>query len=267
MNIVEKEEEVEKEERERGKINLLKALFNNIDDFQINNIITSTITIDELFTIHKLNTNLEYLVISLPKTGTSTIRHYLETYKNIHTLSLHSIVEYIFIDKRFVNYTIKEIIEYISYKSSYEKLYIIFSYREPESRCISRYLWDNPTPNVLINVKIVDKPIYNLIKLNANYDYNILTNMLDAFNINLSDYTYDRIKGYTMAPYNNKITFVFTILSDINLFLSNFLGLNIEKAEVINKNEANKDKLVFQNKAKKKLYMFEKKLVKFYNLS
>ena len=267
MNIVEKEEEVEKEERERGKINLLKALFNNIDDFQINNIITSTITIDELFTIHKLNTNLEYLVISLPKTGTSTIRHYLHTFKNSYTHTIHSIIEYIFIDKRFVNYTIKEIIEYISYKSSYEKLYIIFSYREPESRCISRYLWDNPTPNVLINVKIVDKPIYNLIKLNANYDYNILTSMLDAFNINLSDYTYEHEKGYSLVPYNNKITFVFTILSDINLFLSNFLGLNIGDAAVFNKNEANKYNIVFQNKAKKKLYMFEKKLVKFYNLS
>ena len=254
-----------KEERER-KFNLLKALFNNIDDFQINNIITSTTSIHELFTIHKLNTNLEYLIVSLPKTGTSTIIHYLIEYKNINTRSYHSIIEFIYIDKRFVNYTIKEVIEYISYKTSYKKLYIIFSYREPQSRCISRYLWEGNINNVLANIKIVDKTIYNLINYHANNDYNILTNMLDDFDINLDNYTYDHKKGYSLIPYNNKITFVFTILSDINLFLRNFLELYIE-ADTFNKNFENNSKITFNTAVKNELYVFEKKLVKFYNLS
>jgi hypothetical protein len=69
-----------------------------------------------------------------------------------------------------------------------------------------------------------------------------------------------------LVPYNNKITFIFTILSDIDIFLTNFLEVEI-KSDIHNKNEANKEKIVFEPEVKNELYIFEKKLVKFYNLS
>jgi hypothetical protein len=250
------------------KIKLLKKIF-NINELEINNIINSVISLDELFKIHYIKTNIEYFILSLPKTGTNTIMDYVGIIKEKDIIFTHSIIEYTVIDKRFINYTIKEIIEYISSKTSYEKLYVIFPYREPESRYISRYLWEvkcKNLKNLLNDVEIINDEKFNEIKYNADIDYIIVNESLNDFNLNLSNYTYDNKNGYSIIPYNNKINFIFTLTIDINKMLNNFFDLNIETINIINKNEINNKKIILKKSIKDYLYHYEKELLTFYNL-
>jgi hypothetical protein len=251
---------------ENRKVEFLKNIFGLVNLNEINDIINSKISLDELFKIHNLNTNLNFFILSLPKTGTNTIRHYIEKYKNTDVLSIHTIIEFLYIDKRFINYTIRNIVEYISMKTRYEKLNIIISYREPEKRYISRYLWNIKTmgiPNLFEGIKIIDKEIFNQINC-AEVDYNFFIDNLNDFNLNLCKYTYDKEKGYTIIPYQDKINFVFTIIEDLEKMFKNFLHINIEVVEIINKNELNNREIFFENSLKYKIYDIERKFINFY---
>lgn len=254
---------------EIGKIELLRKIFPIINLNEINDIINSIISIDELFKIHNLNTNVNFFILSLPKTGSNTITHYIKKYITSDIYSKHSIIEFLYIDKRFINYTIKDIVEYIASKTLYDKLYIIVSYREPEKRYISRYLWNVKIfeiTNVLENVEIVDEEIYNDEIKDMELDYTFMYNMLNDFNLNLSNYSYDNENGYTVIQYDNKINFVFTFIYDLKKMLNNFLNLNIETLEIINKNELNNKNIFFEKKLKDHINNFEKEFLNFYNL-
>ena len=95
----------------------------------------------DLFLLNNLNYDVEYMVICLPKTCSTYIKFNLQINLKKKVFFTHSMYELINIDKRFENYNIKDIIDFILEETTYEKVFIIWSYREPQSRYISRYLW------------------------------------------------------------------------------------------------------------------------------
>jgi len=235
------------------------------DDY--NNAIQSPITIDELFKLHNLETNIKYFILSMPKTGNYYIYSGIKTICN-DVCIFHSIIEYLYIDIRFINFKIKDIIEYIASKTTYDYLYIISSYREPQSRYISRYLWDvfigNKKENILNNIDIIG---INEFKELYNIDYDIIYESINDFNLDLNNYKYDKINGYTIIPYKDKIKFLFTHIGDIDKMLINFFNIDIKDNNFFkNKNELNTKKILFLESIKNDIYEIEKDIINFYNI-
>jgi hypothetical protein len=260
-----------------NKLNFIKtyikepfsSMYNIIlTDAVIMQTINSTISLEELFLINNINYNLNYLILSMPKTGNNFMYNAIKT-KTEDVYFAHSIIEFLFIDIRFINYTIKDIINFISLKTKYNVLYLIQSYREPQERYISRYLWNVKIGlnkiNVLENVnQINDTELFETIN---NNDYELCyVKLVEEFDLNLEKYTYDKLNGYTVIPYNDKIHFIFTRIEDFTKFLKNFFNIDSEKLNVfMNVNELNKKNITFNKTFKDIIYENEKKFLEFYN--
>ena len=216
----------------------------------------SDITLEELFKINNLNTNINYFILSIPKTGNIYIHNVIKSITD-DVCQYHSIIEYLYIDIRFINFTIKNIIEFIASKTSYTFLYIIVSYREPISRYISRYLWDVKLNieeiNKLEKINIINEETFYIIE---NDDYDIMyNNILNDFNIDLNNYTYDKLNGYKIINFNDKINFVFTRIEDIDKMFLNFFNINIENNVFCkNENNLNSKKILFTESIKNNIY-------------
>jgi hypothetical protein len=260
-----------------SKYNLLKNLENTLMNIlnttltheMIIKAINDKISIEELFITNKMNYNLKYLILSLPKTGNNSIYNSIKQVTDDGVFMIHSIIELIYIDIRFVNYSIKEVINFISTKTIYDNLNIIISYREPQSRYISRYLWDIKIGfnqiNYLENInEINNQELFDKIK---NSDFTCYDNLVKDFDINLDNYKYDNLNGYTIVPYNDKISFIFTKMDDIEKFIQNFFNTKLNKlsSEEMNVNENNKKIIKFNKFFKDIIYENEIKFVKFYN--
>jgi hypothetical protein len=258
------------------KVNFIKmhikdafALMYNIilSDHVITEAINSTISLEELFLTHNINYNLNYLVLSMPKTGNHFIYNAIKT-ETEDVYFAHSIIEFLFIDIRFINYTIKDIINYISSKTKYNVLYVIQSYREPQERYISRYLWNVKIGlnkiNILENVNQINDAEFETLN---NNDYELCyVKLLEELDLNLENYTYDKLNGYTIIPYNDKIHFIYTRIEDITKFLKNFCNIDSEKLNVcMNVNELNKRNITFNKTVKDIIYENEKMFLEFYN--
>ena len=229
----------------------------------------NTISLEELFILHNLNYNLEFLIISMPKTGTNYIENYLLHLGIYDFIKIHSMIELSYIDERFLQYSVNDLIHFVSSKTTYEKLHIIWSHREPLSRYISRYLWDikvyNIPYNILENItEINSDDIFESIK---NYDYDLCVGFLKYYNLNINNYKFDVNNGYTIIPYNEKINFIFTEMTQISKFVYNYFNMN----EIIelgddkkNKTEKNHKIITFDNKYKTIIYENEKEFVNFY---
>ena len=231
--------------------------------------INDKVSIEELFLINKINYNLKYLILSLPKTGNNSIYNSIKQVTDDGVFMIHSIIELIFIDIRFINYSIKDVINFISTKTKHNNLNIIISYREPQSRYISRYLWDIKIGlnqiNYLENInEINNQELFDKIK---NSDFTCYNKLVKDFDINLDNYKYDNLNGYTIIPYNDKISFIFTKMDDIEKFIQNFFNTKLNKlnSEEMNVNENNKKIIKFNKFLKDIIYENEIKFVKFYN--
>lgn len=259
-----------------NKLNLLKNLstvFNIINkkiytEEDYIKAINSNISIEELFKTNNIKTDIKYFIMSMPKTGNNYLKNGILSLTS-DVVFYHSIIDFLVIDLRFINFNIKNIIEYISLTTKYNKLYIIVSYREPLLRYISRYLWDIKLKiknnNILNNINIINEEIYNNIK---NDDYNIVYDLIkDKFNINLSNYKYNNEKGFSIINYNNKIDFLFTIINDIDKLFINFFNINPNNNSFFkNKNELNDKEILFDENIKKIIYENEKDSLLFYNM-
>ena len=252
-----------------NKYNIIKKFNNKLTKKEIKKIFKFTISLEELFIIHKLNYNINYFILSLPKTGNCYIYNSLRNITE-DVCFFHSIFEFLLIDTRFINYSIKDIIIYISLKTKYDILYVIFSYREPLSRYISRYLWDVKIGinicNYLENIQEINNDeLFEKIK---NNDYSVLLHIyLNEFKLNLNNYKYDKSNGYTIIEYNNKIKFIFTKINDIDIFLKKFFNIDYNDKIFMNKNELNINKILFDKKFKDIIYDDEKFFLNFYNMN
>jgi len=254
-----------------GLLNQLKDTFkllnikNSYKDF--NNAISSKISIEDLFKINNINYNLQYIIISMPKTGNNFIEQTIKENITNDVIFFHSLIEWLYKDLRFINYTVKDILLFISSATSYKKLFIILSYREPTLRYISRYFWNLKigliTNNILDNVKIINNDIYEKIK---NDDFIYFKDCIKDFNLNLSNYNYNLLEGYKLININNNLSIVFTKLNDLDRFNKNFLKLNINNELIFkNKNELYKKNIIkFEDSIKKMIYDEEYEYVKFY---
>ncbi len=253
-----------------GLLSKLKDTFNLLDiknSFkEFNNAISSKISIEDLFKLNNINSNLQYIIISMPKTGNNYIEDCLRKNVTNDIMFFHSIIEWLYKDLRFINFTIKDIIIYISSVTNYDKLYIISSYREPLSRYISRYLWDINiglnTNNLLKNIQIINYNIYYQIN---NDDYQFFIENIRDFKLNFNE-KYDTKNGYTLINYNYKLGFIFTIITDIDKMFKNFFNIVIDTKTIYrNKNELNNREILFEKNIKEKIYNEEYELLKFYN--
>jgi hypothetical protein len=113
--------------------------------------------------------------------------------------------------------------------------------------------------------EINDHVLFDEISGNAKADYSILTNIyFNEFELNLCNYTYDSNNGYTVIPYNNKISFIFTRIEDITKMLNSFLNINSYEVNK-NKNPLNTNDIIFNKTFKDIIYEDEKIMLDFYN--
>ena len=136
--------------------------------------------------------NIKYIIFSMPKTGSLSLYTSFLNYGNC--LHFHSIIELLYKDLRFVNFTIKDIVTFLELHN--EKIYIISSYRIPIDRIISHIYHD-------IKCNIHDKSfVNNIIDYNfiCNHGYNKIFNL---FYINFLKNDFD-IDFYKLNNYNKE---------------------------------------------------------------
>ena len=228
--------------------------------------------------------NIEVIILSLPKTGSINLHDVFSKY--YLTIQIHSIIELLYKDIRFIGYNIIDIIYFIENNSNKDKIFIIQSYREPCSRYLSKFYHDLEIYK-LFNIKNEFTDIYDNLE-NINIDnYHFLfyitdhTHMIElnkCLNINLDSYSYDNKHGYTLFKKSKKLNIIFTMLEDYDLFIRN---CNKFADKIIyedikdfhsNKNTNNtyisaKNKIIIDDEVKKILYNREIELVKFYGLA
>lgn len=228
--------------------------------------------------------NIEVIILSLPKT--SSINLYDVFSKYYLTIHLHSIIELLYRDIRFIGYNIIDIIYFIENNSNKDKVFIIQSYREPCSRYLSKFYHDLRV-YILYNIKNEFTDIYDNLE-NINIDnYHFLFYITDhahmielnkALDINLDNYSYNNRYGYTLFKKSKKLNIVFTMLEDFDLFIrnSNKFADKIIYEDIkdfhSNKNTSDiyinkKKNIIINDEVKEILYNREIELVKFYGLA
>ena len=200
-------------------------------------------------------------------------------------MHIHSIIELLYKDIRFISYNIIDIIYFIEKNSNKDKIFIIQSYREPCKRYLSKFYHDLIVYNIY-NIKNEFTDIYdNITNINVN-NYHFLFYITDhkhmiefnkCIDICLNDYSYDHENGYSLFKRSQKLNIILTMLEDFNLFYKNcnkFADkINYEDIKEMHSNKNCspeyidiKNKIIIDNDVKEILYNREKELTTFYGL-
>jgi len=229
---------------------------------------------DSLDTIFNENNidykNIKFIIFTIPKTGTHTFIKSLSAYK---ILSFHSIIELLYIDIRFYNYTIYDIINFIEYNTNHEQIYIFSSYRNPYDRYISCYYHKQKVDKLDNLPTFVDKTDFSNTDILNNFNY-FFNEQLIIFNINLLQYKYDKENGTCIVPYLNKCKWIFTFINDIAKCITNLhkidrnIGQLVMKMNNINSSRLyndNKHKVKFEDNFRQQIYEEEKEYISFFS--
>jgi hypothetical protein len=254
---------------------------NNLNTLKsVSKIIKNPISLSTIFKKNKINySNIKYIIFGLPKTGNSSLNKSIKQIVkgSCEVLFFHSIVELLRIDFNFINYTINDVIEFIS-ENSKHMVHIITSYRKPEDRCISKYFHNikyKPQETQFDkDTKIITKENLKLIvKRNEfNVFYNTIFKEELSIVINNNSY-YNKDHGIGIYRYKKNITFVFTCLEDFDKFeknIGNYIPqLSGLKITCENKNTSPiylNTPLVFDDETRKIIRDREKAVLDFYKL-
>jgi hypothetical protein len=227
--------------------------------------------------------NIEVIILSLPKTGSTNLQDVFSQY--YVTIHIHSIIELLYKDIRFIGYNIIDIIYFLENNSNKDKIFIIQSYREPCSRYLSKFFHDlviyqlynikNEFTNIYINFENINIDNYHFLFYIKDHIHMIELNK--CLNIDIDSYTYNYKDGYTLFKKSKKLNIIFTMLEDIDLFFRNCYKFADKiiyediKDYHSNKNTSDiyiskKNKIIIDDEVKEILYNREIELVKFYGL-
>jgi nucleoside-diphosphate-sugar epimerase len=275
------------------KINKLKNMYapSNFDiDEKILNFITKIsnhksyqdfysqlIKNDSLETIFNENNidhkNIKFIIFTLPKTGTQTLKQSLLINQEL-VLQFHSIIELLYIDFRFINYTVYDIIKFIESNTTHDKIYIISSYRNPFERYISFYFHKQKFDQLINLSDFITKSDFIETDILDNFNYFFIKQM-NQFGIKLFEHNYDKKNGICLIEYSNKINWLFTCLNDINIFITNLhLIINdIQPLVIVIDNVNNsenylraKNNMTFELNLKNEIYEEEKEYINFFQI-
>lgn len=176
---------------------------------------------------------IKFIIFTLPKCGTVTIIDSIKyqinrlNCNNMYKIfAFHSIIELINIDKRFQQYTTYDVIKFIECNSTYQRVYIISSYRIPEERYISCYYHNNNVYNLDRNLnEIIDIKSFLLFKDN-NFNEVFVKQYIKLFKLNFDKYKYDKENGLCFIHYTKKLKWLFTSLHDIEKFINNLYKID-----------------------------------------
>ena len=288
------------------KINKLKNINapSNFDEYLLNLIFkignhksyqyvyNQIIKYDSLETIFNDNNidykNIKFIIFTLPKTGTQTLKQTLLINQQL-VLQFHSIIELLYIDFRFIIYTIYDIIKFIESNTIQDKIYIISSYRNPFERYISFYYHKQNFEQFVDLTNIINKQNFkqfvdltniinksDLNKTDILYNFNyFFIEQMNYFGIKLFEHNYNKKNGTCLIKYSTKITWLFTCLNDINIFISNLhLIINDIQPLVINIDNVNnnenylnaKNNIIFEPNFKNEIYEEEKDYINFFEV-
>jgi hypothetical protein len=152
-----------------------------------------------------------------------------------------------------------------------KKITFVLSYNEPYKRLLSHYYYNLKVGFIKKdylkeNNYVFDQKIYDLIKVNHNFDTIVNDLYEKQMGIDLNKYTYNHNQGYLSVNLNSKITIILTKLQDLDLFNKNYFEL---KGEIKNKNNdenyfSNKTKVIFEKSFSDYIYNKEKKWIDFF---
>ena len=246
-------------------------------------------SLEQIFKSININyKRVRVIVNTIPKTGTHTLVESINLPPSEHLITFHSIIELGNLNKDFLFYSEKRIIEFILESTELDQVYILSSYREPISRTISHY-----HHNLQVGVTskdlslscisfdfLLNKACCHDVVFAVKYIMNVWEN---DFGIDFSSNNlYNKRKGYiVMEPkalpdvLKKKCVWLFTCLDDFNVFFQNqrnpvapFMKKQIEKQNV------NHDQSYLKSKNKIKwdencLYTFlkeEERMIRFFNI-
>ena len=207
--------------------NLLK-IFNHIRSLEkkspystetLENVIKNPIELKQIFDNNGWNYNkIDYIIWGLPKTGNTSLYNAFSKINNGNLLFFHSIIELLYKDLNFINYSEKDIIDFV--EKNNPKVFVIVSYRNPFDNIISRIYHDIKVfeTNEIID-KIIDKKDVIMHKFQIDYIYNQI--FKEQFNIDFTNIKYNNELGFGLLNYSDKVSFVFTRLEDFSKFSKN----------------------------------------------
>jgi hypothetical protein len=260
------------------QLNYIRKTINKKEDLYshslLENIIKNPIGLNQIFNNNNIDFNkINYIIWGVPKTGNTSL---FESFKKINqnTFFFHSIIELLYLDLNFINYTEKEIIDFIV--NNNPKVFVIVSFRNPFMMTISRIYHDIKVYQVSLennSSKIINKNMYiNIVGKPIDYLYNQI--FKEQFNIDFTSIKYNNDIGFGLLDYSNKLSFIFTRLEDFPKF-----ELNINKIinlpsnfdftiECINKNLNNEyisSKNIFDSECIDYIIDSNKILLNYYN--
>ena len=218
----------------------------------LENIIKNPMGLKQIFTNNNIQFNkINYIIWGVPKTGNTSLYHSFKKI-NPNTLFFHSIIELLYIDLNFINYTENEIINFVIKNNP--KVFVITSFRNPFDMTTSRIYHEINVhkSDVECNLStIIDKNEY-INKVGNIIDYLYNKTFKEQFNIDFTCIKYNNELGFGLFDYSDKLSFVFTRLEDFSKFNKNInkiiefppkFNFNIE---CINKN-SNKEYVTSKN--------------------
>jgi hypothetical protein len=201
-------------------------------------IINHPISLAQIFKRINVNFyNIKYIIMGMPKTGNTSLNAAFISKKknNEEVLFFHSIIELLYADLNFINYNVRDVLNFISRYSNHT-VYVISSYRNPVKRSISKIYHNIVVKTQKISNIDINACIRKEIDFEAYYTH-ILKNEL-SININGSCF-YNTEHGIGTYKYNKKMVFIFTCLEHFDKFEKNISKYipNLNNFSLPNKNQ------------------------------